>query len=145
MRTDLQPAPPAARTTALVLAGGLAIGAYHAGVYAALEAAGGPVPRWFAGCSIGAVTAAILAGNRPEDRVAQLRRFWDATGDLPPTAAAWSGLLAAGPWQQALSWASAWSIWALSAGLFFLMAMPTGCGSSSTPIPLMARLFCLAR
>ena len=107
MRTDTQPAPPAARTTALVLAGGLAIGAYHAGVYAALEAAGGPAPRWFAGCSIGAVTAAILAGNRPEDRVAQLRRFWDATGDLPPTAAAWSGLLAAGPWQQALSWASA--------------------------------------
>ena len=106
MKAHARPAPPASRVTALVLSGGLAIGAYHAGVYAALEAAGGPVPRWFAGCSIGAVTAAILAGSRPEDRVAQLRRFWDGAGDLPP-AAAWSGSLAAGPWQQALSWASA--------------------------------------
>ena len=106
MDTRIQPEPPAKQTAVLVLSGGLAIGAYHAGVYAALDAAGGPMPSWLAGCSIGSVTAAILAGNRAEDRVAQLRRFWDAVGDPPPVAA-WSGLLVAGPWQQALSWASA--------------------------------------
>lgn len=93
--------------TALVLSGGLALGAYHAGAYAALEAAGGPLPDHLAGCSIGAVTAAIIAGNPPGERVAQLRRFWDAVTDASPEVAPWAGLLVAGPWQQALSWASA--------------------------------------
>ena len=106
LNVHLPPAAPAGRTTALVLSGGLAIGAYHAGVYTALEAAGGPLPNWLAGCSIGAVTAAIIAGSRPEDRVLHLRQFWDAVSDLP-AAAAWGGLPTPGPWQQALSWASA--------------------------------------
>jgi NTE family protein len=39
------------------------------------------------GASIGAVTAAIIAGNAPEDRAAKLRTFWDeatqATGPSP--------------------------------------------------------------
>ena len=119
MEVRAQATPPANRTTALVLSGGLAIGAYHAGVYAALAAAGGPMPRWLVGCSIGAITVAILAGNRPENRVAQLHRFWDTMGDLPPVGAAWGGLFAAGPWQQALSWASATRTGALGRpGLF---------------------------
>ncbi len=112
MKADIPPTPYASRTTALVLSGGLAIGAYHAGVCAALDAAGGPAPHWFAGCSIGAVTAAILAGSRPGDRVAQLRRFWDTVGDPAPAMPTWAGQFwagqfAAAPWQQALSWASA--------------------------------------
>lgn len=65
-----------ARDLALVLAGGNAVGAYHAGAYEALHSRG-LRPNWVVGASIGAVTAAIIAGNAAEDRVAQLRRFWE--------------------------------------------------------------------
>ena len=61
---------------ALVLQGGGALGAYQAGVYHALSEAGCE-PNWLSGVSIGAVTAAIIAGNRPEDRLPRLRRFWE--------------------------------------------------------------------
>lgn len=60
----------------LVLQGGGALGAYQAGAYEAL-AESGFEPDWVAGISIGAVNGAIIAGNRPEDRVAKLRQFWD--------------------------------------------------------------------
>ena len=49
---------------ALVLSGGGALGAYQAGVYAALEKCG-VRPNWIAGTAIGAVNAAIIAGNLP--------------------------------------------------------------------------------
>ena len=60
---------------ALVLGGGNALGAYHGGVIAALEAAG-VEPDWVAGSSIGAVMAAIIAGNPPGQRVSAAREFW---------------------------------------------------------------------
>ena len=60
----------------LVLQGGGALGAYQAGAYEAL-AAGGQSPDWVAGISIGAINAAIIAGNPPDRRVQRLRRFWD--------------------------------------------------------------------
>ena len=60
----------------LVLQGGGALGAYQAGAYEAL-AESGFEPDWVAGISIGAINGAIIAGNRPEDRVAKLRQFWD--------------------------------------------------------------------
>ena len=60
----------------LVLQGGGALGSYQAGVYAAL-ASSQYLPDWVAGISIGAINAAIIAGNAPEQRVAQLRRFWE--------------------------------------------------------------------
>jgi NTE family protein len=47
---------------ALVLQGGGALGAYQAGVYEALSEAG-IQPNWIAGISIGAINAAIIAGN----------------------------------------------------------------------------------
>ncbi|MGE3066620.1 MAG: patatin-like phospholipase family protein [Hyphomicrobiaceae bacterium] len=62
--------------TVLVLQGGGALGAYQAGAYEALAEAG-HVPDWIAGISIGAVNAAIIAGNREEDRVPRLRAFWE--------------------------------------------------------------------
>ena len=34
------------------------------------------MPDWIAGISIGAINAAIIAGNPPERRVARLRQFW---------------------------------------------------------------------
>jgi NTE family protein len=60
----------------LVLQGGGALGAYQAGAYEALAEAG-YVPDWIAGISIGALNAAIIAGNPPERRVARLRTFWE--------------------------------------------------------------------
>jgi len=60
----------------LVLQGGGALGAYQAGAYEALAEAGYQ-PDWIAGISIGAINAAIIAGNPPERRVQQLRRFWE--------------------------------------------------------------------
>jgi NTE family protein len=61
---------------ALVLQGGGALGAYQAGVYEALAEAD-LHPDWVAGTSIGAINAAIIAGNAPQDRVAMLRAFWE--------------------------------------------------------------------
>lgn len=60
---------------ALVLQGGGALGAYQIGVFQALEE-GGYRPNWFAGTSIGAINAAIMAGNAPERRLERLEAFW---------------------------------------------------------------------
>jgi NTE family protein len=73
---------------ALVLQGGGALGAYQGGAYEALAAAG-LEPEWVAGISIGAINAAIIAGNPPERRVQRLREFWDLVSSrltLPPLA-----------------------------------------------------------
>ena len=68
--------PPRPDRIALVLQGGGALGSYQAGVYAALDKEG-YLPDWVAGISIGAINAAIIAGNPPETRVARLRAFWE--------------------------------------------------------------------
>ena len=60
----------------LVLQGGGALGAYQAGVFESLSEVYRE-PSWVAGISIGAINAALIAGNRPEQRVARLREFWD--------------------------------------------------------------------
>jgi NTE family protein len=60
---------------ALVLQGGGALGAYQAGVYEALAEAS-IQPNWIAGISIGAINAAIIAGNPPNSRIDRLREFW---------------------------------------------------------------------
>lgn len=60
----------------LVLQGGGALGAYQAGACEALDA-NGYQPDWVAGVSIGAINAAIIAGNPPGRRIARLRAFWD--------------------------------------------------------------------
>lgn len=70
----------------LVLQGGGALGAYQAGAYEAL-CEGSLVPGWVAGISIGALNAAIIAGNPIEDRVPRLRQFWELVSSrllLPP-------------------------------------------------------------
>jgi NTE family protein len=60
---------------ALVLPGGGGFGAYQAGAYAALDDSG-VRPNWIAGTAIGAINAAIIAGNLPHERVLRLRQFW---------------------------------------------------------------------
>ena len=59
----------------LLLQGGGALGAYQGGVYEALAEAN-IHPDWIAGISIGAINAAIIAGNPPNSRVDRLREFW---------------------------------------------------------------------
>ena len=67
---------------ALLLQGGGALGAYQGGVYEALAEAG-LQPDWVAGISIGAVNAALIAGNAPELRVQRLREFWQRVSSNP--------------------------------------------------------------
>jgi NTE family protein len=74
MRTPIADLPFG--TVALVLQGGGALGAYQAGAYEALDKAG-LRPNWISGISIGAVNAAILAGSPPEQRIRNLRLFWE--------------------------------------------------------------------
>ena len=64
---------------ALLLQGGGALGAYQGGVYEALAEAD-IHPNWIAGISIGAINAAIIAGNPPDARVDRLREFWMRCG-----------------------------------------------------------------
>jgi NTE family protein len=64
----------------LVLQGGGALGAYQAGVYQALHEAG-IEPDWVSGVSIGAINAAIIAGNPPERRLDRLKTFWERITD----------------------------------------------------------------
>jgi NTE family protein len=61
---------------ALVLQGGGALGAFQAGVYQGLVEAN-LNPDWVAGISIGAINAALIAGNPPEARLDKLRAFWE--------------------------------------------------------------------
>jgi NTE family protein len=68
-------ATPAKAQPVLVLQGGGALGSYQAGAYQALchfdfE------PEWVAGISIGAINAAIIAGNDRDKRIDKLKEFW---------------------------------------------------------------------
>jgi NTE family protein len=69
--------------TVLVLQGGGALGAYQAGAYEGLAEAG-LVPDWVTGVSIGAINAALIAGNPPARRVERLREFWDRVSSATP-------------------------------------------------------------
>lgn len=67
----------------LVLQGGGALGSYQAGAYQALchhdfE------PQWLAGISIGAINAAIIAGNPREKRIEKLKQFWEMASSPVP-------------------------------------------------------------
>ncbi|MGB8275807.1 MAG: patatin-like phospholipase family protein [Alphaproteobacteria bacterium] len=68
---------------ALVLQGGGALGTYQVGVYQALHEAGF-APDWVAGTSIGAINAAIIAGNAPDERLAKLDEFWSRIATPAP-------------------------------------------------------------
>jgi NTE family protein len=94
---------------ALVLSGGMALGAFEAGAYAALEEDSASVPQILVGASAGAVNAAIIAGNPPGMRAAALRRFWDqvAVEPTPVTTFLLGPPPATGAWRAAYNEASA--------------------------------------
>jgi len=75
--SDSAPATtPAKAQRVLVLQGGGALGSYQAGAFQALCRAGFE-PEWVAGISIGAINAAIIAGNDNDKRVDRLKEFWE--------------------------------------------------------------------
>ncbi|TPQ39832.1 hypothetical protein C2U70_06435 [Bradyrhizobium guangdongense] len=67
---------PANAQRVLVLQGGGALGSYQAGAFQSLCHFGFD-PEWVAGISIGAVNAAIIAGNEGHARVDRLKEFWE--------------------------------------------------------------------
>lgn len=80
---------PHGRQVVLVLQGGGALGAYQAGVFEAMHESG-IEPDWVIGTSIGAINAALIAGNAPADRLPRLRAFWDRVAQ-DPLLESWSG------------------------------------------------------
>jgi NTE family protein len=96
----------------LLLAGGNALGCYLAGGYQALHEAG-EEPDWIAGTSIGAVTAALIAGNPPEQRAARLRQFWTEA-----RAPDWL------PWRQGAQWLAAVQTRLLGRPALFHLRLP---------------------
>lgn len=60
---------------AFVLQGGGALGAYQAGACQSLIE-NKVEPDWMIGISIGALNTAIVAGNKPENRISALENFW---------------------------------------------------------------------
>ena len=116
-------AQEAAGTTAatvLVLQGGGALGSYQAGVYETLEQSSISLD-WVAGISIGAINAAIIAGNAPADRLSRLRQFWwEATAcGLPVPSAI---VAAGGAWLNET--AAAWTALVGVPGFFAPRLMP---------------------
>jgi NTE family protein len=72
----INPLNPAQLRIVLVLQGGGALGAYQAGVYQALHEHD-LVPDWIVGTSIGAINAALIAGNEQANRLQRVKAFWD--------------------------------------------------------------------
>ncbi|WP_266168586.1 patatin-like phospholipase family protein [Dyella subtropica] len=111
--TNAQAAAKAVRetypTVALVLQGGGALGAYQAGVYQALAEAD-LRPSWIAGISIGALNAAIIAGNPIGHRVDRLREFWETICRPPffPATPAFDNSAWPLPLQNGFSGLAAW-------------------------------------
>jgi NTE family protein len=67
---------------ALVLQGGGALGAYQCGVFEAWVRTNRSID-WVVGVSIGAVNAALIAGNVPEKRLQRLHEFWELVSSGP--------------------------------------------------------------
>jgi NTE family protein len=73
------------RPLALVLQGGGALGAFQVGAYRALRD-NKLQPSWIAGTSIGAINAAIIAGNPEGKALERLESFWTRISTPDPLA-----------------------------------------------------------
>ena len=110
-KTHHQTERPQFESIALVLQGGGALGAFQGGVYQALAEAN-LTPDWVAGISIGAINAALIAGNPPEARVDKLRAFWEYVTtpvivNMPDIVKAfWTGDMARGYLNQFNAWSA---------------------------------------
>jgi NTE family protein len=86
--SDSHPLNPNGMRVVLVLQGGGALGAYQAGVYQALHEHG-LAPDWVVGTSIGAINAALLAGNHHANRLQRIREFWERMAQRDAVNPAW--------------------------------------------------------
>jgi NTE family protein len=114
-----QPATPTESQRVLVLQGGGALGSYQAGAYQALchfdfE------PEWVAGISIGAINAAIIAGNDRDKRIGRLKEFWEMVSSPVP----WKPLLNGDHHRSAFNEVSAGLIAAFGVPGFFTPRFP---------------------
>jgi NTE family protein len=110
---------PATAQRVLVLQGGGALGSYQAGAFQALCNSGFQ-PDWIAGISIGAVNAAIIAGNPPEKRVDRLKEFWQMVSAPVP----WNPVLKGDRSRTAFNEASAAIIATFGVPGFFTPRIP---------------------
>src|ERR1700749_4554864 len=121
--TDISsPAPastPAKAERVLVLQGGGALGSYQAGAYQALSHHDFE-PDWVAGISIGAINAAIIAGNDPPKRVARLKEFWQMVSSPVP----WNPIINTDRGRSAFNEASAALIATFGVPGFFTPRIP---------------------
>ena len=105
--------------TVLVLQGGGALGAYQAGVYEGMAECGF-APDWITGVSIGAINAALIAGNPPERRLERLHEFWDrVSAGMPMEAPALFD-----SWRSTLNWLSAATAATFGVPGFFVPRVP---------------------
>ena len=125
-QTSLAPetAIPTETRPVLVLQGGGALGAYQVGAFEALCACQF-APQWVAGISIGAINAALIAGNTLENRHRRLNEFWDKASSQ----AAWPAL----PFFPAHGSDTAVSEW--NAGVIMLAGVPGFFKPRFPPLP----------
>ena len=120
---------------ALLLQGGGALGAYQGGVYQGLAEAG-LTPDWVAGISIGAINAALIAGNPREERVGKLRSFWEAVtadpagGWLPSVPMTLGGDLGR---QAGIRWSASLAMLCGARGFYEPHGLPPWLQPSGTP------------
>jgi NTE family protein len=103
----------------LVLQGGGALGSYQAGAFQALCNSGFE-PEWIAGISIGAVNAAIIAGNEAKNLVDRLKEFWQMVSSPVP----WNPILKSERGRTAFNEASAAIIATFGVPGFFTPRIP---------------------
>ncbi|WP_293905057.1 patatin-like phospholipase family protein [Phenylobacterium sp.] len=94
----------------LVLQGGGALGSYQGGVAEGLVEAD-LRPGWVAGISIGAINAALIAGNPPEHRYERLQAFWQLASSAAPVTQAPGNAQIRAFWNEAnAGWIAAFGV-----------------------------------
>lgn len=135
-RSNTLPAGHQYHVLALLLQGGGALGSYQPGVYQGLAEAD-LHPNWVAGISIGALNAAIIAGNPPDKRVDQLRRFWETICQPPLLPASPINMLDTSRWpdpmQHMLAGWEAWRSLLEGQNGFYRPRLPWSFHQHSTP------------
>jgi NTE family protein len=114
-----EPTTPAQAQRVLVLQGGGALGSYQAGAFQALCRQEFE-PEWIAGISIGAINAAIIAGNSPETRIDRLKEFWEMVSAPVP----WNPVVHSDHGRSAFNEASATLIATFGVPGFFTPRIP---------------------
>ena len=118
----------------LILAGGLGLGAYQAGVFSALAHSERFELEAVGGSSMGAINAAIIAGSPPERRLEQLDAFWRSveTEITPSPLFDPLGVTDSGPLRRVVNWTNVVSSHLMGARGVFRSAL-SGLYAADTP------------